>query len=47
MIDFLREKGVDISLAEVEELAGGDVIARPHFAQVMVRRGYVQTTREA
>lgn len=47
MIDFLREKGVDISLAEVEELAGGGVIARPHFAQVMVRRGYVQTTREA
>ena len=25
IIDFLHEKGVDISLAEVEELAGGDV----------------------
>lgn len=47
IIDFLREKGVDISLAEVEELAGGDVIGRPHFAQVMVRRGYVQSNREA
>ena len=47
IIDVLREKGVDISLAEVEELAGGDIIARPHFAQVMVRRGYVATTREA
>jgi len=47
IIGFLHEKGVDISLAEVEELAGGDIIARPHFAQVMVRRGYVQTTREA
>lgn len=47
IIDFLREKGVDISLTEVQELAGGDVIARPHFAQVMVRRGYVQSTREA
>jgi len=31
----------------VQELAGGDVIARPHFAQVMVRRGYVQSMREA
>lgn len=47
IIDFLHEKGVDISLAEVEELAGGDIIGRPHFAQVMVRRGYVQSNREA
>lgn len=47
IIDFLHEKGVDISLAEVEELAGGEIIARPHFARIMVRRGYVTTTREA
>ncbi len=47
IIDFLHEKGVDISLMEVEELARGDVVARPHFAQVMLRRGYVQSTREA
>lgn len=47
IVDFLREKGVDIDLAEVEELAGGEVIARPHFAQVMVQHGYVSTNREA
>ena len=47
IVDFLREKGVDIDLAEVEALAGGEVIARPHFAQVMVRHGYVETNREA
>ena len=47
IIEFLREKGVDISLLEVEELAGGDVIARPHFARVLVRRGYVETVQEA
>lgn len=47
IVDFLREKGVDISLTEVEELAGGAVIARPHFAQVLVRRGYASTNREA
>ena len=47
IIEFLREKGVRISLAEVEELAGGGIIARPHFARAMVRRGYVQTTAEA
>lgn len=47
IIDYLREKGVPVSLEEVEEIAGGDIIARPHFAQAMVRRGYVQTNREA
>ena len=47
IVDFLREKGVDVDLAEVEELAGGEVIARPHFAQILVKRGYVSTNREA
>lgn len=47
IIDFLHEKGVDISLEEVEELAGGNVIGRPHFAQILVRHGYAQSNREA
>ena len=47
IIDFLRGKGACIELAEVEELAGGDIIARPHFAQALVRHGYVSTNREA
>lgn len=47
IIGFLREKGADIDLAEVEELAGGGVIARPHFAQVLVRHGYAADNREA
>ena len=36
---FLREKGIEIDLGEVEELAGGQGVGRPHFAQVMVRHG--------
>ena len=47
IVDFLREKGVRISLEEVERQAGGEVVARPHFAQVMLRRGYVSSIREA
>lgn len=47
IIDFLREKGAGIDLFEVEELAGGEIIARPHFAQVLVRHGYVSTGRDA
>ena len=47
ILDFLREKGVPLSLAEVEAAAAGGSIGRPHFAQVMVRRGFVSTPREA
>lgn len=47
IVDYLREKGAEIDLAEVEALAGGEVIARPHFAQVLVKHGYVSTNREA
>lgn len=47
IVDFLREKGITIDLREVEELAGGDVIARPHFARIMVRHGFVADSREA
>lgn len=37
----------DITLKDVERAAGGDVIARPHFARVMVHKGYVSSIREA
>lgn len=47
IIDFLREKGINIDLAEVEEIAGGEVIARPHFARVLVKHGYVAANQEA
>ena len=47
ILDFLREKGCPLTLEEVEAIAGGTVIARPHFAQAMVRRGYVKSSREA
>lgn len=47
LLAFLGEKGVRLILSEVTEIAGGDIIGRPHFAQAMVRRGYVSTNREA
>lgn len=47
LLAFLRGKGIELSLSEVTEIAGGDIIGRPHFAQAMVRRGYVSTNREA
>lgn len=41
------ELGFDITLSEVEALAGGEIVARPHFARVMVRKGYVASMQEA
>ena len=45
--DFLRTKGLEISLDEVDEEAAGGAVGRPHFAMVMLRRGYVATRKEA
>lgn len=45
--DFLRTKGLEIPLNEVDEAAAGGSVGRPHFAMVMLRRGYVSTRKEA
>ncbi len=42
----LREMGFEVSLAEVES-RGKSLAGRPHFAQVMVEKGYVKNTRQA
>ena len=47
MLDYLRDQGVPITLEEVEAVCGGEIVARPHFARVLVARGYVSTNREA
>jgi len=43
----LAELGLPIDPAEVLALAGEAAPGRPHVAQVMVRRGYVKSVREA
>ena len=47
IIDYLKGKGISISLEEVEAISGGKIIGRPHFAQIMVKHGYVKDNREA
>ena len=41
--DYLRKKGLEIPLNEVDEEAAGGSVGRPHFAMVMLRHGYVAT----
>lgn len=47
IIEKLRELGFDISMEEVTEASGGKVVGRPHFASVLVKKGYVRDTAEA
>jgi predicted metal-dependent phosphoesterase TrpH len=47
MIEKLQEAGYDISFERVRQIAGDDLIARPHIAQAMVESGIVATEKEA
>jgi len=42
----LQSMGIDIRLEEVEAL-GRNMAGRPHFARLMVQKGYCATTRDA
>jgi predicted metal-dependent phosphoesterase TrpH len=46
LIDRLRSLGVDISMDEVES-KGRSLTGRPHFAKVLVEKGYVTSTEQA
>ncbi len=47
MVKKLNDIGVDISIDRVKELAGGDVIGRPHVARAMQEKGIVRELKEA
>lgn len=47
IVEKLRELGFDITMQEVINAAGGNIVGRPHFAAVMVRKGHVKDTKEA
>lgn len=47
MVQKLRELGMEISYDEVLHASGGGQVGRPHFAQVLMKKGYVNTVQEA
>jgi predicted metal-dependent phosphoesterase TrpH len=46
LVEKLRGFGFDITLAEVSKL-GGKLTGRPHFAEYLLRKGYVKNRQEA
>jgi predicted metal-dependent phosphoesterase TrpH len=47
MVEKLKSLGFDITMEEVQAEAKGHIIARPHMASVLVKKGYVKSIREA
>ena len=47
IIRRLNELGVTITMKEVEDEAGGDVVGRPHIAAILARKGYVSSIKQA
>jgi hypothetical protein len=47
ILENLEKLGMPLAMEEVLREAGGEVLGRPHFAKVMVRRGYAKNTDEA
>lgn len=46
LVEKLRGFGFDITMAEVSRL-GGKLIGRPHFAKLLVQKGYVRNRQDA
>ncbi|OGV46666.1 MAG: hypothetical protein A2017_13740 [Lentisphaerae bacterium GWF2_44_16] len=46
MISKLRSLGYEISIDEVLAIAGGETVGRPHFAQILMQKGYFSDVRD-
>ena len=46
IIAKLRERGYDISLEEILTIAKGESVGRPHFAKILISKGYFSENQE-
>ena len=47
MLQKMENLGFTISMEELIQEAGSDLVGRPHFANLMLRKGYVRSYQEA
>lgn len=47
ILERLQNAGIGITWEEVKGFAGEDMVGRPHFAQALLRKGYVRTIKQA
>ena len=46
LIKQFKEIGIDISIDEVKKYAIGSVVGKPHFARVLIEKGYINDVQE-
>jgi len=46
LVENLRRAGINITMREVQEEAGGEVCGRSHIARILVRKGYCRNVSE-
>jgi len=47
MVSKLKKMGINIKWARIQEIAGSGSVGRPHIAQAMLEKGYINSMREA
>ncbi len=47
ILNLLKGLGIDIKMSELEQMAKGGQIGRPHIARAMVEKGYVKNVSQA
>lgn len=47
IIQRLQNIGIDITMEDVQEISGGSIIGRPHFAMSLIQKKIVKTEKEA
>ena len=47
MVERLTSLGLPVTLDEVRRHAGGEIVARPHIARVLVEKGYATSVKDA
>ena len=47
IVDLMNKNGMPSSLSEIAELAACQTLGRPHFANFMVKKGYVKNVQKA
>jgi 3',5'-nucleoside bisphosphate phosphatase len=47
IIEKLNQLGVNITYEEVAKVSGGGQVGRPHFAHILIEKGYVRNFQEA
>ena len=47
MVERLTSLGLPVTMDEVRRHAGGEIVARPHIARVLVEKGYATSVKDA